>query len=205
MRTRVKICGVTRAEDAACAARCGADAVGAVFIADSPREVRIGDAANLFEAVPPFVSRVGLFRDAEPDFVREIMALAGLSVLQFHGSESARECQAFALPYLRAVNGERRDAIADMQQRDPVALGYVLDSVARGEGGTGQVFNWDNWPGQCAKPLILAGGLHPHNVAMAIRRLRPWGVDVSTGVEDGIKGEKSHDKIRLFVQNAHNA
>lgn len=202
MRTRIKICGVKRAEDAAYAATCGADAVGAVFIQGSPREVKASDVRALFRSLPPFVSRVGLFRSPDAEFVREIIGLAGLSLLQFHGDQSDSDCASHGLPYIKAVNGDEPEAVAVMQREYPSAAGYVLDSVDRGEGGTGRTFDWDNWPKQSNKPLILAGGLNPDNVQSAVSRFAPWGVDVSTGVEDGVKGIKSHEKIRRFIENA---
>ena len=205
MRTRIKICGVKRAEDAVYAATCGADAVGAVFIQGSPREVLVSDVREVFSSLPPFVSRVGLFRNAEAEYVREIIDLSGLSLLQFHGNERDSDCCQYGLPYIRAINGDEPDAVATMHRKYPSATGYVLDSVARGEGGTGRTFDWDNWPTQSSKPLILAGGLNPDNVQLAISKLAPWGVDVSTGVEDGIKGVKSHGKIRSFIENVRSA
>ena len=131
--------------------------------------------------------------------------MAGLSFLQFHGDESDSDCRQFGVPYIRAVDGDEPDAVAGMHAKYPSAAGYVLDAVARGEGGTGRTFDWGNWPKQSSKPLILAGGLNPDNVQLAISRVAPWGVDVSTGVEDGIKGVKSHEKIRRFVENARSA
>ena len=205
MRTRIKICGVKRAEDAIYAATCGADAVGAVFIQGSPREVLVSDVRAVFSSLPPFVSRVGLFRNAEAEYIREIIDLSGLSLLQFHGNECDSDCRQYGLPYIRAINGDEPHAVATMHRKYPSATGYVLDSVARGEGGTGRTFDWDNWPTQSSKPLILAGGLNPDNVQLAISTLAPWGVDVSTGVEDGIKGVKSHGKIRSFIENARSA
>ncbi len=205
MRTRVKICGVKRAEDALHAARCGADAVGVVFIRGSARELPIAQVGEVFSAVPPFVSRVGLFRNAEPQFVREVAALGRLSALQFHGEESDADCAVFGLPFVKVINGNNRAHIAGMNATYPSAVGFCLDSVSHGEGGTGEPFDWDMWPAQCDKPLILAGGLDPDNVGAAIARLKPWGVDVSTGIEDGIKGEKSADKIRRFVDAAQRA
>ncbi len=205
MRTRVKICGVKRAEDALCAARCGADAVGAVFIQGSARELPITQVRRVFGVLPPFVSRIGLFRNAEPAFVREIAELGALSGLQFHGEETDAECAAYHLPFVKVVNGNSCEDIASMSEDYPSAIGFCLDSVAQGEGGTGTTFDWQTWPAQCDRPLILAGGLDPDNVGAAIRRLKPWGVDVSTGIEDGIKGEKSAEKIRRFVDAAHRA
>ncbi len=205
MRTRVKICGIKRAQDALCAAHSGADAIGAVFISGSARELPVADVREVFDAVPPFVSRIGLFRDAEAALVREIAALGKLSALQFHGQETDAQCAAFGLPFVKVINGNDRGQIAGMSERYPSATGFCLDSVAGGEGGTGETFDWDAWPAQCDKPLILAGGLDAQNVSAAIARLKPWGVDVSTGVEDGVKGEKSSEKIRRFVDAARRA
>ena len=204
MRTRVKICGVKRAEDALCAARCGADAVGAVFIKGSARELPVSGVRAVFHSVPPFVSRVGLFRDADDAFLREVIALGRLSALQFHGEETDAQCAAYGLPFVKVLDGNSRAQIALMCHY-PSATGFCLDSVSQGEGGTGETFDWRTWPEKCDRPLILAGGLDPENVAGAIMRLKPWGVDVSTGVEDGVKGEKSAAKIRRFVDAARRA
>ena len=205
MRTRVKICGVTRAQDAVHAARCGADAVGAVFIKGSARELRVSEVSRVFQALPPFVCRVGLFRNADAAFIREIARLGQLSALQFHGEESDAECAQFGLPFVKVINGNSRPEIARMGESYPSAAGFCLDSVSQGEGGTGKAFDWAAWPARCEKPLILAGGLHPRNVAAAVAQLKPWGVDVSTGIEDGIKGEKSADKIRGFIDAVRRA
>ena len=205
MKTRVKICGVTRAGDALHAAKCGADAVGAVFIEGSPRTLSVSRVREVYGVLPPFVSRVGLFRNADPELVREVMREGGLSMLQFHGDETDGDCAEFGLPFVKVVNGDDRAEISDMRSAYPSAAGYCLDSVARGEGGTGKVFDWGTWPGHCDKPLILAGGLTPANVGDAIARLHPWGVDVSTGVEDGIKGEKCDAKVRLFINESNKA
>ena len=205
MRTRVKICGVRCREDALFSAECGADAVGAVFISGSPREVSASEAARLFAELPPFVTRVGLFRNPDDALVDEVSRLAGLSLLQFHGDEPDAKCAGFGLPFVKAINGDEPEEIARMYEAYPSAAGFVIDSVSMGEGGTGRTFDWGNWPRNSGKPLILAGGLTPENVSDAVRRLNPWGVDVSTGVEDGVKGEKSHLKIRCFIGNARSA
>ena len=205
MRTRVKICGVTRAQDAWAAARCGADAVGAVFIEGSARALELSAVRSVFSVLPPFVTRVGLFRNADPAFVREVAALGNLTSLQFHGEETDAQCAAFGLPFVKVIDGNNRSLVAGMCERYPSATGFCLDSVSKGEGGTGKVFDWAVWPAACDKPLILAGGLHAGNVADAIVRLKPWGVDVSTGVEDGVKGQKSHEKIHSFLGSAHRA
>lgn len=202
MKTRVKICGVRRGEDARFAARLGADAVGAVFIAGSPREVAMADVPDLFDGLPPFVSRAGLFRNPERDFVQEACRRGGLSLLQFHGQESDQYCAQFGIPYIKAINGDRPEDILAMHSDFPSSVGYVIDSVSAGEGGTGRLFDWNNWPMRSEKPLILAGGLNPENVAKAVATLRPWGVDVSSGVEDGVKGVKSRAKMREFIENA---
>lgn len=179
--------------------------MGTVFIAGSARQVALSDVQGLYYGLPPFVSRVGLFRNPEREFVFEACRQGGLSLLQFHGEESDQYCAHFGLPYVKAINGDRVEEIAAMHTSFPSAIGYVIDSVRAGEGGTGRTFDWNNWPKQSKKPLILAGGLNPENVSKAVSTLRPWGVDVSSGVEEGVKGVKSHARIREFIHNARSA
>jgi phosphoribosylanthranilate isomerase len=198
-RTRVKICGITRMEDALAAAMAGADAVGFVFYARSPRAVTPEAAREMALAMPPFVSRVGLFVDAAPDRVAAILDTVPLDLLQYHGDECPADCDAIGRPYLKAVPmAPGTDPVAYMETY-PHAAGFLLDSHGNGRtGGTGETFDWDRIPRDLRHCLVLAGGLNPENVADAVRRVRPWAVDVSTGVE-ARPGIKDPARMQAFV------
>lgn len=200
MRTRVKICGLTREADVRAAAELGADAIGLVFYDPSPRAVGIEQARRLCAALPPFVTSVGLFVDADPDQVRATLARVPLDLLQFHGEEAPDYCAAFGRPWIKAVRmrpGIEPQALPGLY---PGAAGLLLDAYdpARA-GGTGQCFDWDLVPPDLAPHIVLAGGLDPNNVAEAIRRVRPYGVDVSGGVE-AAKGLKDCHKMAAFIK-----
>ena len=200
MRTRSKICGITRAEDARVAAAAGADAIGLVFYAGSPRHVSIAHAAEIVAALPPFVEAVGLFVNATAAEVRAVLATVRLGLLQFHGDETAADCQAFDCPYIKAVRVRPGvnlvQCAADFATAEALLLDAYQDGVA---GGTGQSFDWDLIPAGLPKPVILAGGLNAGNVGAAIRQVRPYAVDVSGGVERE-KGIKDADKIAAFIR-----
>jgi len=204
-RTRAKICGITRSEDALAAARFGADAIGLVFAARSPRELTAEAAAAIASAVPPFVARVGLFLDADPAFVRAVCAAVPLELLQFHGSEPADYCRAFGRPYLKAIAmGDGLDA-ASRAREYPDAAALLFDAHATGgQGGSGRSFDWTLIPRDLAQPVVLAGGLGPDNVAGAIAAVRPWAVDVASGVESS-PGVKDHGKMQRFIDEVRRA
>ncbi|MEX1082484.1 MAG: phosphoribosylanthranilate isomerase [Halofilum sp. (in: g-proteobacteria)] len=202
--TRIKICGASRPEDARSAAYWGADAIGLVFHPSSARAVDIDTARAIVKALPPFVTSVGLFLDAEPERVRATLEAVPLDELQFHGIETPDYCRAFARPYVKAVGmGAGMGAGADVTAAAanyPDARGILVDSHAAGEaGGTGEAFGWERLPAQRAYGLILAGGLSPENVAEAVTSVRPDAVDVSTGVERA-RGVKDDDRIREFIE-----
>ena len=205
MRTRIKFCGITRVEDALMAARLGADAVGLIFTARSPRQVAIEVAREIALALPPLVTRVGLFMDNNATEVAAALHDVPLDLLQFHGSEDADFCRVFAKPYLKAVPMMDVADVAAYAAWFPDATGFVLDSHrAGGAGGTGQAFDWARAPQGLTRPLLIAGGLGPHNVARAIQAARPWAVDVSSGVESA-PGIKDHAKMRSFIDEVHRA
>nr|MBP6735226.1 phosphoribosylanthranilate isomerase [Chromatiaceae bacterium] len=190
MRTRVKICGLTREVDLRAAAELGADAIGLVFHAPSPRGVAIEQARALGACLPPFVTRVGLFVDAEPERVRATLEWVALDLLQFHGEEPPEYCAAFGRPWIKAIRMRPDADLRALRQRYGAAAGLLLDAYDPVRaGGTGQCFDWDLVPVDLAPHIVLAGGLDPDNVAEAIRRVRPYAVDVSGGVEAG-KGIK---------------
>ena len=202
-RTRVKICGITRIEDGVIAAQSGADAIGLVFYPPSPRFVNLEQARQIVMALPPFITTVGLFVNAEPATVRAILDVVPLALLQFHGDEEPDYCAAFGWPYLKAVPMGAGAEVYDYEQRFATAAGLLLDSHGGAQtGGSGQGFDWVRIPAERHKPLILAGGLHPGNVAAAIRQVRPEAVDVSSGVESA-KGIKNSELIRAFLREVH--
>jgi phosphoribosylanthranilate isomerase len=202
-RTRVKYCGITRLEDAIVAAHLGADAIGLVFYAKSPRAVSIAQAAAISSGLPPFLTKVGLFVDADPGLVREAIDAAALDLLQFHGQEPARDCERYARPYIKAL---RIGAGVDIQALSAAyesASGLLLDTLVPGlPGGTGKAFDWSLIPDDLDKPIILAGGLTAANVAEAIRRVRPYAVDVSGGIESE-PGIKNRDRMMEFIRNVN--
>lgn len=201
MRTRVKICGITRAQDAIEAARLGADAIGLVFYPASPRAVSIAQARTICAALPPFVTAVGLFVNASEAEVRAVLEAVPLGLLQFHGDESPAECARYGRPYLKALRMAPNLDVATEARRYTEATGILLDAWQPDvPGGTGQRFDWTRIPA-LDKPLVLAGGLTPDNVAEAVRRVRPWAVDVSGGVEAD-KGIKDPARMAAFIQQA---
>lgn len=202
-RTRVKICGITRPEDGVMAARLGADAIGLVFYPPSPRFVDGETAQRIVAALPPFITVVGLFMNAEPAAVQTVIDSVPLHLLQFHGEESPGDCACFDRPYLKAVPMGAGADVRDYERRFASATGLLLDSHGgeRG-GGSGHGFDWRRIPAERHKPLILAGGLHPGNVAAAIRQVRPYAVDVSSGVETA-KGIKDAELMRAFLRGVY--
>lgn len=197
-RTRIKICGITRAIDLDAALGAGVDAVGFVFYPPSPRALSLELAAALARRVPPFVTRVGLFVNAEPSSVRETLAAVPVDLLQFHGEEDAKYCEQFGLPYLKAARVRPQLDLLEFARAYPTAQGLLLDAWVEAYGGIGQSFDWSLIPQELPLPLVLSGGLHAGNVAEAVTKIRPWAVDVSSGVEVA-KGIKDAEKIAAFV------
>ena len=178
----------------------GVDALGLVFYAPSPRNVTIATAADIARQIPAFVSVVGLFVNAEPSFVEEVIANVGLSLLQFHGDETLEDCERFGLPYIKAIRVKADTNLVQYARDFTSAKALLLDTYTEGvAGGTGQMFDWNLIPSALPKPVILAGGLQANNVAQAIRQVKPYAVDVSGGVE-ATKGIKDAQKIAAFMQ-----
>jgi phosphoribosylanthranilate isomerase len=203
--TRIKICGITREEDALAAAHSGADAIGLVFYEQSPRHVSIGRAKLLAAALPPFVNVVGLFVDAEAAFVRDVLAEVPLDLLQFHGGESPQYCAQFDRPYLKAIRIKAGVDLLQCASDFRGARGLLLDAHVEGiPGGTGIAFDWAMIPRKVPLPIILSGGLDTENVAAAIEQVRPYAVDVSSGVE-AKKGIKDAAKIAAFINEVKRA
>jgi phosphoribosylanthranilate isomerase len=199
MRTRIKICGITRPQDGQDAARLGADAIGLVFYAPSPRAVTVEQAKAVCDALPPFVSRVGLFVNAARAEISKVLAEVSLDLLQFHGDETPAECEGYDRPYIKALRMAANVDVMAQAAAYQSAAGILLDSYEAGvPGGTGQTFDWQRVPTELKQPIILAGGLTMGNVATAIERVQPYAVDVSGGVE-AAKGIKDRDKMTAFI------
>lgn len=198
---RSKICGITRIEDALAAVAAGADAIGFVFYAKSPRAVTAVQARAIIAALPPFVTTVGLFVNASACELNETLDAVPLDLLQFHGDETPEQCEGYHRPYIKALRVKAGDDIAGACNAYASASGILLDAYVEGvPGGTGQAFDWSLIPQGLSRPIILAGGLTVDNVVQAIDQVRPYAVDVSGGVEKS-KGIKDHDKIRAFMHN----
>ena len=203
MRVRVKICGITRIEDALLAVENGADAIGLVFYAPSPRNVTIQQAMLIANQIPAFVSVVGLFVNAEASFINEVVSQVKLDVLQFHGDETPEYCARFKLPFIKAIRVKSDTNLVQCAEDFFSAKALLLDTYTEGvAGGTGHTFDWTLIPKKMAKPVILAGGLNASNVAQAIEQISPYAVDVSGGVELS-KGIKDALKIAAFMQQVY--
>ena len=200
MRTRVKICGITRIEDALAAVNAGADAIGLVFYAASPRCVTIEQAQKIVAVIPPFVSVVGLFVNASKAEIERVLSKVRLDILQFHGDESQNDCEQIKLPYYKAIRVKADTNLLQCAVEFNSAKALLLDAHSESAfGGTGQTFDWNLIPKSLTKPVILAGGLTAENVGSAIKRVQPYAVDVSGGVEKS-KGVKDAAKIAAFMQ-----
>ena len=199
---KVKICGITNLEDGLAAAEAGADALGFVFYERSPRHVSIEAAAQIISQLPPFVVKVGVFVDAPEEVVVRAAGQCGLSLLQFHGEETPDYCLQFGLMSMKAFRVSGPEALRQLEDYPTDA--WLLDAYTPGQlGGTGETFNWDLAVAavQLGRPVFLAGGLTPENVEEAVRRVRPYGVDVSSGVE-AAPGKKDHARVRAFIAAA---
>lgn len=201
-RARVKICGITSVDDAQAVVDAGADALGLVFYAASPRAVTIEQAREIAFAAGPFTVVTGLFVNADPEFMAAVLAQVPLQLLQFHGDETPDYCESFRRPYMKAIRMRPELDVAATIALYPTASGILLDAYRPGvPGGTGETFDWARVPQSPAKPIILAGGLTPANVVDAINATHVYGVDVSGGVESA-PGKKDHGKITSFINNA---
>jgi phosphoribosylanthranilate isomerase len=204
MRTRIKICGITRVEDARIAVGLGVDAIGLVFYPGSPRNVSLERAQEIIAATPPFVTAVGLFVDPVRDQVETVLRCCPLGLLQFHGDEAPGFCRDFGVPYIKAVRVRAGADLVQCLSPYHAAQGWLLDAYhERLYGGTGESFDWKLVPPDLARPVILSGGLTPDNVGAAVRQVRPWAVDVSSGVE-AAKGVKDAAKIAAFIAGVKN-
>jgi phosphoribosylanthranilate isomerase len=202
MAVRVKICGITREQDLHAACDAGADALGFVFYEKSPRHVTSATAAALVHELPPFVQSVGLFVNATPAFIETVLKTVSLDLLQFHGDETPSDCARYGRPYIKAVRVNPDTDLLKCAADYETARGLLLDAYVPGvPGGTGERFDWRLIPEAIPKAVILSGGLTPDNVADAVEQVRPWAVDVSSGVELA-KGIKDAHKIAQFIAKA---
>lgn len=205
VRTRVKICGITRVEDALIAVAQGADAIGLVFYPPSPRYVTPAHAAEIVNALPAFITVVALFVDASRADVEAVLSQVNIDLIQFHGQETADECRQYGKSYMKAIRVKSDTNLVQYTTEYSDAKALLLDTYAEGvPGGTGQVFDWTIIPKNLSKPIVLAGGLDAENVEQAIRQVKPYAVDVSGGVEFK-KGIKDAAKIAAFMRGVSNA
>ena len=205
MRTRVKICGITREQDALAAIEYGADAIGLVFYEPSPRHVTVRQAVAIAGQLPPFVTTVALFVNAEPSTISQVVDEVGVDLLQFHGQECPEYCAQHRRPWIRAVRMKPDTDLPAIQGEFSAGRGLLLDAYRPGvPGGTGETFDWDRIPAQLAPRIVLAGGLNPQNIADALRRVRPYAVDVSGGVETS-PGIKDPNMMKAFIEEVRNA
>jgi phosphoribosylanthranilate isomerase len=204
MRTRVKICGITRPGDARAAAQAGADAIGLVFYPKSPRYLSVERAVEIRDALPPFVQTVALFVNPDPAQVAQVLGRVKPAMLQFHGDEMPPFCAQFGVPYVKAARVRQGLDLIEYLRPFETAAAWLLDSFVEAYGGVGERFDWSLVPRSLERPLILSGGLQRDNIAEAVRNLRPWGVDVSSGVESA-KGIKDAAKIAAFISEVRNA
>jgi phosphoribosylanthranilate isomerase len=204
MRTRVKVCGITRTQDAQAAADAGADAIGLVFYPPSPRYLSAERAVEIRDALPPFVQTVALFVNPDAAQVAQVIGRVRPAMLQFHGEETPEFCAQFGMPYVKACRVRPGGDLLEYLRPFSRAAAWLFDSYVAEYGGVGESFDWSLVPAARERPLILSGGLSRENVAEAIRRLRPWGVDVSSGVESA-KGIKDAARIAAFIAEVENA
>lgn len=205
-RTRIKVCGITRGEDAQYCAELGVDALGFVFYEPSPRYVDPERACKIFRESPLWLTRIGLFVNAPPEQVRSVIARAPVHLLQFHGEEDEAYCASFGVPYMKAARMRPGVDLLEFAARYPSADAILCDAFVDAYGGAGKTFDWELLPpsGSLVQPLVLSGGLDADNVDAAIRRVRPAAVDVSSGVEAS-KGIKDHAKLQAFVEKVRKA
>ena len=203
-RTRIKICGITNLQDAKVVIDEGVDAIGLVFCENSPRYINISRAKEIVENTTPFVNCVGLFVDAEKEYINDVLKEVALDTLQFHGQESEQACALYNKPYIKAIRMNENINLSEEAEKYFSAHALLLDTYIEGlPGGTGIVFDWDLIPKDIAKPIILAGGLNASNVKDAIKKISPYAVDVSGGVETE-KGKKDPSKIKEFINEVMN-
>lgn len=204
MRTRVKVCGLTNVEDAVSCAQLGVDAIGLNFYAKSPRHISLDTARAIAVGVPPFVTLVALFVNPQSQEVKRVIETVGVSLLQFHGDEPAGFCGQFGVPYIKACRMKAGVDLLESMQTYGAASAWLADAYSDQYGGAGKQFDWTRLPRECPRPLVLSGGLSPENAGEAVRRVRPWALDVCSGVESS-KGVKDRQRVAAFITEVRNA
>jgi phosphoribosylanthranilate isomerase len=205
MIVKIKICGITNFEDALNASRLGADALGFVFVENSPRYITPHDAAHIINKLPPFINKVGLFVDPSKQEVEDAARIANFDLLQFHGDESEGFCNQFNLPYIKAISVKTDVNLLEYSRKYASASALLLDAYSEeARGGTGKTFDWNLIPKEGSIPLIVAGGLNNENIADLLRQVMPYAVDVSGGVEIS-KRQKDCKKMEDFILGVRNA
>ena len=205
MMIKVKICGITNLNDALHAAELGADALGFVFVEDSPRFIKPIDASKIISRLPPFLSKVGLFVNPSIDEVKQVINLCHFDLIQFHGDESPTFCEQFNLPYIKAISVENELSLVEYEKEYKSASAFLLDSFSKdARGGTGNIFDWNLIPQNISKPIIVAGGLNKGNLNELFNKKKPYAVDVSSGVESH-KGKKDYNMMQEFILGVRNA
>ncbi|MFK5947206.1 MAG: phosphoribosylanthranilate isomerase [Methylococcales bacterium] len=200
MRTRIKICGFTRVQDAVDAANLGVDAIGLVFYPPSPRNISVDKAIDIVKALPAFVTVVALFVDESAEQIRDVLSKVAIDCIQFHGDESVEQCRLYNKPYIKAIRMKPELDVKALAQNYYDASAILLDAYHPGvQGGSGSQFDWDVIPADCSLPIILAGGLDVENAKLAVTTVKPYALDVSSGVERG-KGIKDVAKMAAFIQ-----
>ena len=201
--TKVKICGFTEPNNARDAALAGVDAIGLVFYEKSPRNVDIQTAQKIIERLPPFINRVGLFVNANPSFIDEVLCEVPLDTLQFHGDESVLDCTQYQMPFIKSIRVKPETNVKEIAENFSSASALLIDSFSHSSyGGTGESFDWSLACVKIYLPIILAGGLNVDNVSDAIKQVNPYAVDASSGVESA-PGVKDIDKIEAFIRNTN--
>ena len=202
---KVKICGITNLNDALHAAELGADALGFVFVEDSPRFIKPNDASKIIDRLPPFLSKVGLFVNPSIDEVKQAINTCHFDLIQFHGDESASFCEQFNSPYIKAISVENELSLVEYEKEYDSASAFLLDSFSKdARGGTGNIFDWNLIPQNISKPIIVAGGLNKDNLNELFLKNKPYAVDVSSGVESH-KGKKDYNMMQEFILGVRNA
>ena len=205
MMIKVKICGITNLNDALHAAELGVDALGFVFVEDSPRFIKPNDASKIIDKLPPFLSKVGLFVNPSIDEVKQVINLCHFDLIQFHGDESPTFCEQFNLPYIKAISVENELSLLEYEKEYESASAFLLDSFSKDvRGGTGNIFDWNLIPQNISKPIIVAGGLNKGNLNELFIKNKPYAVDVSSGVES-YKGKKDYNMMQEFILGVRNA
>lgn len=205
MTVKIKICGITRVEDAVNASKLGADALGFVFVENTPRYISPSEASIIMNKIPPFVNKIGLFVNPQPKDVEKAKEVCNFNLIQFHGDESPSFCEQFNLPYIKAISVKEGINLLEYEYKYNTASAFLLDTFSQKvRGGSGKTFDWNLIPKNLSKPIVVAGGLRKENLVELFKVITPYAVDVSSGVESG-KGIKEYQMMKDFILGVKNA